>query len=94
MRRTFQIFRSKLRLVQKFQFKLSKQIIVKRNFRYLNNLNIERFLDRHSIEKDIDKDGANLDVKKDYIIDFNSELDWEDSVLRSLIPVVVNFYAE
>jgi hypothetical protein len=52
------------------------------------------FIERNSIEKDLGKEGDNIEIKKDSIIEFNSELDWEDLVLNSTIPVVVKFYAE
>lgn len=94
MRRILQILKSKSRFNQKFQIKLSKQIIVKRNVRCLNNTNIVGFIERNSIEKDLGKEGENIEIKKDSIIEFNSELDWEDLVLNSTIPVVVKFYAE
>jgi hypothetical protein len=86
--------KTKSRLVQKFQLKLTKQLNVKRNFRYLNSLNLEKFRDKNLKDLDLRKDGPKRETKKDYLIEFNSEMDWEESVLKSPIPVVVKFYAE
>jgi len=94
MRRTLQILKTKSRLLQKFQMKLTKQMNVRRNFRYLNSLNLEKYLDRFPHDKDLRKDAQKSSSKKDFVIEFDSELDWEESVLKSPIPVVVKFYAE
>ena len=93
MRRTLQIMKTKSRLVQNYQIQLSKEIIVKQNFRYSTNLNMDRYLDRNTKEIEI-RNEVSHQTKKDFIYEFNSELDWEDSIMNSIIPVVVNFFAE
>ena len=93
LRRTLQIVKTKFRLIQKFQVKFSNKLAVKRNCLYLNGLNTDKFKDKYSI--DFRKEITKIEMKKEmFVIEFNSELDWENSVLKSTIPVVVNCYAE
>lgn len=94
MRRTTQLFKTKSRNVHKVQFNITKQISMKRNVRYMNTLNLEKFMDRYKSDKEYRKDESLKESKKDFFIDFNSELDWEESVMKCPIPVVVKFYAE
>jgi hypothetical protein len=93
-RRNLQLLKTKTRLINKVQFNITKQMTMKRNVRYLNTLGLEKYIDKHKPDKEFRKDAQKRETKKDLIIEFNSELDWEESVLKSPIPVVVKFYAE
>jgi hypothetical protein len=93
-RRNLQLLKTKTRLINKVQFNITKQMNMKRNVRYPNKLGLEKYIDKHIPDKEFRKDAQKMETKKDFIIEFNSELDWEESVLKSPIPVVVKFYAE
>ena len=99
LKKGFNALRSKSRILQKLQFQIKiKQPVYSFGFNFcdLNRLHIQKYLETKPAEKEIklEKSASQPFNKEDFVIEFSSELDWETSVMKSEIPVVVDCYAE
>ena len=84
------MFKASLRSIYFF-----KQPMSLFNFCDLNRLNIDKFLENKPLEKvlNIEKNTTPF-IQEHYVTEFSNEIDWENSVLKSHVPVVVDCYAE
>ncbi len=96
IRKSLNTLKTKSRLLQKLPFKFKQPITTMRfNFCDLNRINISKFLESKPVEKEVKSEKLQQSYDKEsFVIEFTNEIDWETSVIKSEIPVVVDCYAE
>ena len=87
--------KSNSRFLNLLQFNNKNTTVRNFNFCSLNRLNVDKLLESRALEKELNEvKNPSTFLKENFVLEFTNELDWENSVLKSEIPVVVDCYAE